>query len=123
MLALESCSGCQLRSEDLLTLRVLSSDRICGWLLILNRFCVQKTRQWGGFLMIFRKRTHVHSKLYKAYKGSGYLNQYTSPVHHYTMPTASQHTFQPTKTITLKVILVNPPLYPPNPPKPPHKHP
>src|SRR5260221_11747388 len=103
MLPLESYSSCQLRSEDLLTLRVLSSNRICGWLLILNRFCVQKTRQWGGFLMIFRKRTHVHSKLYKAYKESGYLNQYTSPLHQYTMPTAYQHTVHPTKTIILEV--------------------
>src|SRR5258707_14393416 len=110
MLSLESYSGCQLRSEDLLTLRVLVIDRICGWLLIINRFCVQKTRQWGGFLMIFGKRTHVHSKLYKVYKGSGYLNQYTSPAHQYTTPTASQHNFQPTKTIILEVILVEPPL-------------
>src|SRR5258708_36306640 len=109
MLSLESYSSCQLRSEDLLTVRVLSNNRICGWLLVLNCFCVQKTRQWGGFLMIFGKRTDVHSKLYKVYKGSGYINQYTSRVHRYTMPTASQHNVQPTKTRILVVILGKPP--------------
>src|SRR5260221_1742579 len=110
MLPLESYSGCQLRSEDLLTLRVLSSDRICGWLLVLNRFCVQKTRQWGGLLMIFGKRTNVHSKLYKVYKGPDYINQYTSPVHQYTTPTTYQHNFQHTKPIILAVLLVDTPI-------------
>jgi len=38
--------------------------------------------------MIFRKRAKVHTKLYQVYKGSGYHNQYKSPVHQYTMPTA-----------------------------------
>jgi len=48
----------------------------------------RKQGSGGGFLMIFRKRSNVHSKLYKVYKGSGYLNQYTSPVRQYTTPTA-----------------------------------
>src|SRR5258707_14124553 len=71
--------------------------------------------------MIFGKRTDVHSKLYKVYKGSDYLNQYTSPVHQYTTPTTSQHNYQPTKTIILEVILVEPALQPPNHPKPSQK--
>src|SRR5260221_14120982 len=40
----------------------------------------------GDFLYNSGRRTNVHTKLYKEYKGSGYHNQNMPPVHQYTMP-------------------------------------